>query len=188
MQELQPVSGNWCWISSKRTDLRYALGHGWRFAIIFVTLGLYIYIWMHVRRHFRHLRIIAIGESESTHKSWTQSRQARLRSESQTQLNEISVNVQFELKQSKEESRGSPLKSDGERSTPTVHFTSMQSEPGNGSSKGTLLHLIQNRVNFVLMATRQRARKPLHLRTSHNHRKRTCQASPSRKSHKERRA
>lgn len=38
---MKPVSGNWCWISKSRTDLRYGLTHGWRFAIIAVTIGIY---------------------------------------------------------------------------------------------------------------------------------------------------
>ncbi|GME65006.1 Glucose receptor Git3 [Neofusicoccum parvum] len=52
LHQMVPVSGNWCWISSKRTDLRYALGHGWRFAIIFTTIGVYIYVWWYMRQHF----------------------------------------------------------------------------------------------------------------------------------------
>jgi len=55
MGEMKPVSGNWCWISKKRTDLRYGFTHGWRFAIIFITIGIYSYIWWYVGRHFRSL-------------------------------------------------------------------------------------------------------------------------------------
>ncbi|OJD31291.1 glucose receptor git3 protein [Diplodia corticola] len=53
LQTMAPVSGNWCWISSSRTDLRYALGHGWRFAIMFVTIGVYVYVWWYMRQHFQ---------------------------------------------------------------------------------------------------------------------------------------
>ncbi|OBS19235.1 hypothetical protein FPOA_10959 [Fusarium poae] len=49
--EMEPVGGNWCWISSTRSDLRYGLTHGWRFFIIFVTIVIYIYIWIYLRRH-----------------------------------------------------------------------------------------------------------------------------------------
>lgn len=50
-----PVSGNWCWIMSTRTDLRYALTHGWRIAIIFVTSGIYLFVWWYMNRHFRSM-------------------------------------------------------------------------------------------------------------------------------------
>lgn len=55
MGSMSPVSGNWCWITAKRTDLRYALTHGWRIAIIFLTVLLYTYIWWYVRCHFKAL-------------------------------------------------------------------------------------------------------------------------------------
>ncbi|KKY31807.1 putative glucose receptor git3 [Diaporthe ampelina] len=45
MGAMSPVSGNWCWITAERTDLRYALTHGWRIAIILLTVLLYAYIW-----------------------------------------------------------------------------------------------------------------------------------------------
>ncbi|WAO95428.1 Git3 domain-containing protein [Fusarium falciforme] len=49
--EMVPVGGNWCWISAGRPDLRYGMGHGWRFLVIFSTIGVYIYIWAYLRRH-----------------------------------------------------------------------------------------------------------------------------------------
>ncbi|KAF0636452.1 hypothetical protein FPSE5266_00818 [Fusarium pseudograminearum] len=51
MGEMEPVGGNWCWISSTRSDLRYGMTHGWRFFIIFTTIIIYIYIWIYLRRH-----------------------------------------------------------------------------------------------------------------------------------------
>lgn len=51
------VSGNWCWISAQRTDLRYGLTHGWRFAIILATLGMYVYVYFYLSRHFRSLAV-----------------------------------------------------------------------------------------------------------------------------------
>ncbi|KAJ3550253.1 hypothetical protein NM208_g59 [Fusarium decemcellulare] len=56
MGEMKPVGGNWCWISSGRSDLRYALTHGWRFFVIFATLAIYAYIWAYLRRHLRSSR------------------------------------------------------------------------------------------------------------------------------------
>ncbi|KAL0944664.1 uncharacterized protein CTRU02_202551 [Colletotrichum truncatum] len=55
MGQMEPVSGNWCWISQKRPDLRYALTHGWRFAIIFITIIIYLYVWWYLGRHFRSM-------------------------------------------------------------------------------------------------------------------------------------
>lgn len=52
---MTPVSGNWCWITAKRPDLRYSLTHGWRIGIIFLTVILYAYIWWFVHHHFRAL-------------------------------------------------------------------------------------------------------------------------------------
>lgn len=65
MRAMSPVSGNWCWITAKRTDLRYALTHGWRVAIIFVTVLLYAYIWWYVRCHFKSLFGAENGRSGS---------------------------------------------------------------------------------------------------------------------------
>ncbi|KAF9881554.1 hypothetical protein CkaCkLH20_00700 [Colletotrichum karsti] len=55
MGQMEPVSGNWCWISRNRPDLRYALTHGWRFAIIFTTILIYLYVWWYLGRHFRSM-------------------------------------------------------------------------------------------------------------------------------------
>lgn len=58
--EMKPVSGNWCWISKTRPDLRYGLAHGWRFAIILVTICIYVYIYQYLSRHFRSLVVPAV--------------------------------------------------------------------------------------------------------------------------------
>ncbi|KAK1851679.1 hypothetical protein CCHR01_05673 [Colletotrichum chrysophilum] len=55
MGQMEPVSGNWCWISRNRPDLRYSLTHGWRFAIIFTTILIYLYVWWYLGRHFRSM-------------------------------------------------------------------------------------------------------------------------------------
>lgn len=69
-----PVSGNWCWIMSERTDLRYALTHGWRIAIIFCTAGIYFFVWWYMKRHFRSLVSTGTGTGtsggSSTKGSW----------------------------------------------------------------------------------------------------------------------
>lgn len=56
MELMEPVSGNWCWISSEETTLRYALGHGWRFAIILITICIYIYVFIYMRRRLSYLQ------------------------------------------------------------------------------------------------------------------------------------
>lgn len=47
---IEPVTGNWCWISRDPLYLRYVLAHGWRFAIFVIVAGLYVAIFLHVRR------------------------------------------------------------------------------------------------------------------------------------------
>jgi hypothetical protein len=66
--EMKPVSGNWCWISQKRTDLRYSLTHGWRFAIIAITIVAYSYVWWYLRRHFKALWSFSIPALKSQEK------------------------------------------------------------------------------------------------------------------------
>ncbi|KAK0654274.1 hypothetical protein DIS24_g5396 [Lasiodiplodia hormozganensis] len=56
MHQMKPVSGNWCWISSEKTNLRYALGHGWRFAIIIITICIYIYVFIYMRKRLSYLQ------------------------------------------------------------------------------------------------------------------------------------
>jgi hypothetical protein len=69
MGAMTPVSGNWCWISSNRSELRYVLTHGWRIGIIFFTAGIYIYIWWYMNRHFRSMvSTITSDLSEATQK------------------------------------------------------------------------------------------------------------------------
>lgn len=67
-----PVSGNWCWIMATRTDLRYALTHGWRIAIIFVTAGIYAFVWWYMNRHFRSVvSSITTASSFGEGSSWS---------------------------------------------------------------------------------------------------------------------
>lgn len=50
MNRIEPVSGNWCWISSQPSYLRYVLGHGWRFLIFLIVIGCYGATFFSVRR------------------------------------------------------------------------------------------------------------------------------------------
>ncbi|PSK46107.1 Pyruvate kinase isoform A [Elsinoe australis] len=58
-----PVSGNWCWIKASRTDLRYGLTHGWRFAVIIITLVLYGYVFIMLKKHFDKMSDLMYGKS-----------------------------------------------------------------------------------------------------------------------------
>ncbi|KAH6662660.1 hypothetical protein F5X68DRAFT_144918 [Plectosphaerella plurivora] len=60
------VSGNWCWIRSSRLDLRYGLSHGWRIGIFFITILIYTYIYITLRRTFKNIRSISMSASRGT--------------------------------------------------------------------------------------------------------------------------
>ncbi|KAJ3567864.1 hypothetical protein NPX13_g6623 [Xylaria arbuscula] len=59
-----PVNNNWCWIAADRTDLRYALTHGWRLAVFFLTVLIYAYIYWFFQRHMKSM-LIAEPRSEA---------------------------------------------------------------------------------------------------------------------------
>jgi hypothetical protein len=145
LNQLQPVSGNWCWISGKRTDLRYALGHGWRFCIVLMTIGIYVYIWMYMRRHFKTLNLaispLSYNHSSAQRREFHRDDAYELRSESQTELhNKINVEYQFEIKHSEQEPGGSPTaspeadKGSGPRKT---HFLISEGGPSTNGTTGT---------------------------------------------------
>ncbi|KAF4416067.1 hypothetical protein CGGC5_v013090 [Colletotrichum fructicola Nara gc5] len=48
-----PVSGNWCWITWDRPDLRFALTYVWRLWIMFATVFIYAYVWWYLGRRLR---------------------------------------------------------------------------------------------------------------------------------------
>ncbi|KAF8344578.1 hypothetical protein F5887DRAFT_264433 [Amanita rubescens] len=50
-----PVTGSWCWIKDKPKYLRYVLTHNWRFLFIISEISLYVYLDIHLRRHFQML-------------------------------------------------------------------------------------------------------------------------------------
>lgn len=52
-----PVSGNWCWIQARPSYWRYVLTHMWRFAFIILCTGIYVYIFIYLRRHFKKLQL-----------------------------------------------------------------------------------------------------------------------------------
>ncbi|KAL5113662.1 hypothetical protein ACEQ8H_008449 [Pleosporales sp. CAS-2024a] len=106
MQKMQPATGNWCWIDPKPRYLRYVLGHGWRFCIVIVTMAIYLYIWLYMRRHFRNMKI-AYSNSYNQSTAAAARREYRkheayeLKSESQTELHtQINVDSLFEVKHS----------------------------------------------------------------------------------------
>jgi hypothetical protein len=57
-----PVRGNWCWIQSRPTYMRYVLTHMWRFVVILGSSGIYIYIYLHLKRHFKKIKVLG-GQS-----------------------------------------------------------------------------------------------------------------------------
>ncbi|KAK8235111.1 G protein-coupled glucose receptor regulating Gpa2-domain-containing protein [Phyllosticta capitalensis] len=61
---IQPIGGNWCWIPKRRIALRYALGDGWRVAIILSTSFIYLYIYVYVRRHFKGIKQLQASLSD----------------------------------------------------------------------------------------------------------------------------
>lgn len=54
----RPVIGNWCWITGSRLGLRYALGHGWRIAIILSTVAIYFRLWLYLRQHHKNMNFL----------------------------------------------------------------------------------------------------------------------------------
>ncbi|KAI3395815.1 hypothetical protein diail_828 [Diaporthe ilicicola] len=50
LNKIEPVTGNWCWIAQDPPYLRYALGHGWRFAIFIAVIAIYVAVFLIVRR------------------------------------------------------------------------------------------------------------------------------------------
>ncbi|PNY23879.1 Uncharacterized protein TCAP_06183 [Tolypocladium capitatum] len=82
------VSGNWCWIKANRLGLRYALSHGWRIAIFFVTIFIYTYIYFTLRRMFKNLR--SVSSSHGTRPG--QEYQAPAPSDSDNDTQKILVN------------------------------------------------------------------------------------------------
>lgn len=64
MGVMVPSGANWCWISASRTDLRYALTHAWRFAIILSIIFIYGYVYYYTSRHFKSLGSVALPSNQ----------------------------------------------------------------------------------------------------------------------------
>lgn len=75
MGVMMPAGANWCWISASRTDLRYALNHGWRFVIIAAIICIYGYVYWYMSRHFKSL---AATERSSNYNSMAAGRRSRI--------------------------------------------------------------------------------------------------------------
>ncbi|KAG9203663.1 hypothetical protein G6514_002681 [Epicoccum nigrum] len=58
-----PVSGNWCWIESRYLRQRYSLNHGWRFAIILISICTYVYVFTYMSRRLRPQGISNLSSS-----------------------------------------------------------------------------------------------------------------------------
>ncbi|TFK31354.1 G protein-coupled glucose receptor regulating Gpa2-domain-containing protein [Crucibulum laeve] len=61
-----PASGSWCWLVEKPIYIRYVLTHGWRFLFIFIEVGLYAYLHIYLRGHYRTLARVMESQN-STH-------------------------------------------------------------------------------------------------------------------------
>lgn len=68
MGVMMPSGANWCWISASRTDLRYALTHAWRFAVIVAIICIYGYVYYHTSRRFKSLAVVP-SQSTGGHNS-----------------------------------------------------------------------------------------------------------------------
>ncbi|KAK0470350.1 G protein-coupled glucose receptor regulating Gpa2-domain-containing protein [Desarmillaria tabescens] len=71
------VSGNWCWIHTEPAYLRYVLTHAWRFLFIFSEIGLYAYLYIHLKKRFRTMNFLianqintSTGSSNPSHLSF----------------------------------------------------------------------------------------------------------------------
>jgi hypothetical protein len=160
MNQLVPVSGNWCWISAHRSDLRYVLGHGWRFCIVLITIGIYIRIWIYMRQHFRNLALSARSYESSAHRrDFRRTDAYELRSESQTELqdrdNKINVEYMFDIR-SEQELVGSPTASSQGEKSPTspgkAHF--LVTNEDMHSPTGTYNHVLASYASRYLSACR----------------------------------
>ncbi|CAA9965779.1 glucose receptor git3 [Pyrenophora teres f. maculata] len=154
LDQLRPVSGNWCWISGTEPELRYALGHAWRFSIMIATIGIYIYIWVYMGKHYKTLQLVSAGESYTHHTSVHhrqsgQNDHLESRSKSPIELRQIHVEHQVAVNHSE----GGPAQppatdleaGDCQKCSTTVSVTS-ETDP---YSKDTL----ENKLNILSSGT-----------------------------------
>lgn len=95
-------------MTAARTDLRYALGHGWRFTIILSTIAIYIFIACYMKRHFSQLNGRRYGTGSygtsalNRRNGTTRSKAAPLElTESQTELSQAQAEFDVEMRSGK---------------------------------------------------------------------------------------
>lgn len=80
-----PVSGNWCWVRPRLLLQRYILTHGWRIGIFFITVGIYIAIYVSLKRTYGRFILLTSAESRGDGTSQTLG-QSQLRSHADVEL------------------------------------------------------------------------------------------------------
>lgn len=91
------MSGNWCWIRSKRLDLRYGLSHGWRIGIFVITIIIYTYIYVVLKTVFKSLRSLSNTTGTGTTPGLHSSAPADADGDTQNILVAHSVSVSHEM-------------------------------------------------------------------------------------------
>ncbi|TFK33368.1 G protein-coupled glucose receptor regulating Gpa2-domain-containing protein [Crucibulum laeve] len=61
-----PASGSWCWLVENPKYVRYVLTHGWRLIFIALEVGLYSYLYIYLRNHYRNFAKL-IGSRRVSH-------------------------------------------------------------------------------------------------------------------------
>ncbi|TFK33377.1 G protein-coupled glucose receptor regulating Gpa2-domain-containing protein [Crucibulum laeve] len=72
MKWYEPASGSWCYIIDNPRYLRYLLTHGWRFLFFSVDIGLYTYLYLYLRNHYRKLSKMLGTELSHELADWTE--------------------------------------------------------------------------------------------------------------------
>ena len=157
---MRPVSGNWCWISGTEPELRYALGHAWRFSIMVATIGIYIYIWVYMGKHYKTLQLVSAGETYTHHsvhhRQSGQNDDLESRSESPIELRQIHVEHQVAINRSE----GGPAQppttdleaGDCQKCSTTVSVTS-ETDPYSKDTLGTSHNTFARAMVMVMFAS-----------------------------------
>ncbi|KAG7444648.1 uncharacterized protein BT62DRAFT_933684 [Guyanagaster necrorhizus] len=123
------VSGNWCWIRTEPAYLRYVLTHAWRFLFIFSEIGLYVYLYIHLRKSFRTMNFLIANQIQVSTEASIPSHLSSVSAEpprdpelkihvSQTQFNKVDGDSSAE----KFRPVDGPDVSDEEAPPPTPHY------------------------------------------------------------------
>lgn len=107
------MSGNWCWIRPEFLGLRYGLTHGWRIAIFVVTIGIYTYIYIHLKRLFGRFRVSHPSTGNTTSRDQTFDDHGAEASDTQHILVESSFAVSHELEERRPRTEDTPLETTG---------------------------------------------------------------------------